>query len=167
MKDGPALNGAFTMYHAIIFCLTARAICRFKLRLRPDGMQAKGERLPKIWIDKSVVQIFADYLAYIFKCAKAYISDTHSVGRHILESGSGVEFVLSHPNGWGGRQQSKMRRAAISAGLVPDTAAGAARIHFVTEGEASLHFCIASGLAGENVQVRVPLTCEGYGYFRC
>ncbi|KAI0734053.1 hypothetical protein C8Q72DRAFT_771544 [Fomitopsis betulina] len=82
----------------------------FKLRLRPDGLQAKGEELPKICIDKSVVQIFADYLAYIFGCAKAYISDTHSVGRQILESGSGVEFVLSHPNGWGGLQQSKMRR---------------------------------------------------------
>ena len=49
-----------------------------------------------------------------------------------------------------------MRRAAISAGLVPDTAAGAARIHFVTEGEASLHFCIASGLAGENIRVSAP-----------
>lgn len=156
MKGGPVLNGTISPVR-LFFGLTVHASYRFKLRLRPEGLQAKGERLPKIWIDKSVVQIFADYLAYIYKCAKAYISDTHSVGRQILESGSGVEFVLSHPNGWGGTQQSRMRRAAVSAGLVPDIAAGAARIHFITEGEASLHFCIASGLAGENIQVRLPL----------
>ena len=116
-------------------------------------MQAKGERLPKIWIDKSVVQIFADYLAYIFQCAKSYISDTNSAGRQILESGTGTEFVLSHPNGWSGKQQSKMRRAAILAGLVADTAVGKAKIHFVSEGEASLHFCVVSGLAGETIKV--------------
>ncbi|KAI0734054.1 hypothetical protein C8Q72DRAFT_927570, partial [Fomitopsis betulina] len=44
------------------------------------------------------------------------------------------------------------RRAAILAGLVPDTAAGKAKIHFVTEGEASFHFCVVSGLAVENLQ---------------
>lgn len=39
-----------------------------------------------------------------------------------------------------------MRRAAILAGLVPDTTAGHARLSFVTEGEASLHFAIHNGL---------------------
>lgn len=156
------------MVHSLLALYTHyvgdNGIClyRFKLRLRPDGLQAKGEELPKICIDKSVVQIFADYLAYIFGCAKAYISDTHSVGRQILESGSGVEFVLSHPNGWGGLQQSKMRRAAILAGLVPDTAAGKAKIHFVTEGEASFHFCVVSGLAVENLQVRASMLWDRF-----
>ncbi|KAH9917533.1 uncharacterized protein B0H18DRAFT_1214541 [Fomitopsis serialis] len=124
----------------------------FKLRLCPEGMQAKGERLPKICIDKSVVQIFADYLAYIYKCAKDYISDSHALGRQVLETGAPIEFVLSHPNGWGGKQQSKMRHAAILAGLVPDMEAGNARICFVSEGEASLHFCIVNGLVGESLK---------------
>ena len=129
------------------------ACLRFKLRLRPEGTQARGERLPEILIDKSVVQIFADYLAYIYRCAKAYISDTNAVGRQIIDSGMGIEFVLSHPNGWSGHQQSKMRRAAILANMVEDTAAGKAKIHFVSEGEASLHFCIITGLAGESIKV--------------
>ncbi|KAI0668088.1 hypothetical protein C8Q78DRAFT_1048352 [Trametes maxima] len=44
-----------------------------------------------------------------------------------------------------------MRQAAVMAGLVPDTPAGHARVHFVTEGEASLNFCIRNGLTDELV----------------
>ncbi|TFY59589.1 hypothetical protein EVJ58_g5686 [Rhodofomes roseus] len=124
----------------------------FKLRLRPGSKGGKGEQLPKILIDKPVVQIFADYLAYLFKCATDFISETHLLGREVLESGVDIEFVLSHPNGWGGQQQAKMRRAATLAGLIPDTEAGHAQLHFVSEGEASLHFCIVNGLAGNVIQ---------------
>ena len=66
--------------------------------------------------------------------------------------------MLSHPNGWEGPQQSKMREAAIRAGLVPKTEAGRSRIHFVSEGEASLHFCLDSGLASEVTEV-CPWLC--------
>lgn len=51
-------------------------------------------------------------------------------------------FILCHPNGWKGAQQGRMREAAIKAGLVPDTKEGRNRVQFVTEGEASLHYCI-------------------------
>ena len=55
--------------------------------------------------------------------------------------GNNIEFILSHPNGWEGQQQSEMRRAAINADLVNANEAPE-RISFVTEGEASLHFCL-------------------------
>jgi molecular chaperone DnaK (HSP70) len=54
--------------------------------------------------------------------------------------------VLSHPNGWEGAQQDKVRQAAILAGVIPDTNDGYSRLLFVTEGEASLHFAIQNGL---------------------
>ncbi|KAJ7113113.1 hypothetical protein C8R44DRAFT_984923 [Mycena epipterygia] len=50
-------------------------------------------------------------------------------------------------------QQSNMRKAAIIAGLVPNTSDGRERIHFVTEGEASLHFCITNGLATDPLRL--------------
>ncbi|KAK0209594.1 hypothetical protein IW262DRAFT_1486534 [Armillaria fumosa] len=53
----------------------------------------------------------------------------------------------SHPNGWEGTQQKKLCRAAVYAGLIPNNDKGQERIHFVTEGEASLHFCIDRGLS--------------------
>jgi len=53
-----------------------------------------------------------------------------------------INFILSHPNGWEGRQQSEMRNAAISAGLVKNEAEALDQVSFVTEGEASLHYCL-------------------------
>ena len=50
-----------------------------------------------------------------------------------------------------------MRQAAVKAGLVPDTAAGRARIAFVTEGEASLHFAIKHGLPVQATKVSSPI----------
>jgi hypothetical protein len=47
-----------------------------------------------------------------------------------------------------------MRQAAVTAGLIPDGAAGQARLFLVTEGEASLHFCIQNGLTNEAIKVR-------------
>ena len=39
-----------------------------------------------------------------------------------------------------------MRKAAVLAKLIPNTEAGLARLSFVTEGEASLHFAVHNGL---------------------
>ena len=46
-----------------------------------------------------------------------------------------------------------MRKAAVLAGLVPDNPSGHFRLSFVTEGEASLHFCIQNGLLAEAMEV--------------
>ena len=77
----------------------------------------------------------------MYESTKQYIRQRQ--GRDMLKSvGNNIEFVLSHPNGWEGKQQSEMRRAAIYAGLV-DANEALERISFVTEGEASLHFCLS------------------------
>lgn len=94
-----------------------------------------------------VVAVFADFYAYLFECTKTFILDTHQNAASIWKSvEDSIEFVLSHPNGWEGSQQSKMREAAIDAGLIPNDDSGHSRVHFVTEGEASLHFCVNQGL---------------------
>ena len=77
----------------------------------------------------------------MYKSTKQYIRERQGDG--IWESvGTNVEFILSHPNGWEGKQQSEMRCAAVSAGLVATASEASERITFVTEGEASLHFCL-------------------------
>lgn len=47
-----------------------------------------------------------------------------------------------------------MRRAAILGGLVADTTAAQDRIQFLTEGEASFHWCIDAGLANDVLKVK-------------
>ncbi|GAW00248.1 protein [Lentinula edodes] len=105
----------------------------FKLHLRP-----KSSKTP-LRIHQQILSLPPD---------KTFIEETLLPdGRSFWESVKDrIVFVLSHPNGWEGRQQSSMRRAAVLAGLAPDSPEGQNRILFVTEGEASLHFCINNGL---------------------
>ena len=116
------------------------------------------EKIPPLPLNKTVVEVFSDFLKYMLFCAKEYIRTTHSNGPQLLATlESETQFVLSHPNGWEGREQEQMRRAAVLACLVPDTPAGHARVTFVTEGEASLHFAIQDGILASAMQVRQHL----------
>ncbi|KAH6912722.1 hypothetical protein BKA70DRAFT_1264772 [Coprinopsis sp. MPI-PUGE-AT-0042] len=125
----------------------------FKLRLRPRTMHLSmnGLSLAPLPARKSPVHIFGDFLSYLYNCTTDFIRDTHANGSALLKSiiPEHLEFVLAHPNGWEGAQQAKMRRAAVYGGLVSDTPEGRAKIRFVTEGEASLHACVLSGLAAD------------------
>lgn len=129
---------------------------RFKLHLRPNTTSAAfvSEKIPPLPKGKAVVDVFADFLGYLHQCARMYIEETHANGADLWRSlETRTEFVLTHPNGWEGGQQGLMRKAAILAGLIPDTDDGRFRLSFVTEGEASLHFCIQSGLTTRAIQV--------------
>jgi len=123
--------------------------------MRPKlGNSSLSADLPPLPKNKSVVDLFGDFMQYLYSCAKTYIQDTHPSGNELWASlEQQIEYVLTHPNGWGGAQQDQMRKAAIIAGLVPETDAGRSRVHFVTEGEASLHFCIQSGLTTQALEV--------------
>ncbi|KAJ8694174.1 hypothetical protein PTI98_009103 [Pleurotus ostreatus] len=126
----------------------------FKLRLRPSTMKLKmnGLRLASLPKHKTAVDVFGDFLGYLFKCTRTFFTDTHANG-HALWTvvQHDLQFVLSHPNGREGAQQTKMRRAIVYGGEIPDTNEGKARIRFVTEGEASLHACV---LAADVLSVR-------------
>ncbi|KAF9524973.1 hypothetical protein CPB83DRAFT_871039 [Crepidotus variabilis] len=127
----------------------------FKLHLRPNTTSTAfvSEKIPPLPKGKAAVDVFADFLGYLHQCARLYIEETHANGADLWRSlETRTEFVLTHPNGWEGGQQGLMRKAAISAGLVPDTDDGRSRLSFVTEGEASLHFCIQSGLTTRAIQ---------------
>lgn len=134
---------------------------RFKLHLRPRTLASEDaikSRVPPLPLRKTVVDVFADFMAYMYACARKYIIETHAAGSGLwLSVEKDIEFILGHPNGWGGNQQAQMRKAAVQGGLVPDEEAGCARVHFVSEGEASLHFCVQSGRATESVKVSVIL----------
>lgn len=148
MNNGPKSNGLLVYLH--FRSLLTTCCRRFKLHLKPKTNTTirVGDQVSMLPPNKSLVEIFADFLEYLFVCSKTFIQET------VLPDGPGfwasvendIKFVLSHPNGWEGAQQSHMRRAAVLAGLVSNDRNDQDRIQFVTEGEASLHFCINSGL---------------------
>lgn len=128
----------------------------WKLHLRPRTMASShvtDQDIPALPRNKTAVQVLADFMHYLHQCAKKYIEESQANGADMLRSVEHTtEFVLSHPNGWEGPQQTQIRNAAIMAGLVPDTPEGRSRIYLVTEGEASLHYCLGSGLAADGFQ---------------
>ncbi|EKM77785.1 hypothetical protein AGABI1DRAFT_121858 [Agaricus bisporus var. burnettii JB137-S8] len=115
----------------------------FKLHLRPKTRATTGisEELPPLPPRKTAIDLFADFFKYMKQCAKKYIEETH---------------LLLAPTygdlGMKCAQQTLMRDAAVKAGLVPATREGRERITFVTEGEASLNFCVDKGLMNESIQ---------------
>lgn len=129
---------------------------RFKLHLRPehlDSQELNRSDFPPLPPGKTVVEVFADFLHYLFDCARKFIIMTiEADGEENLiwdTVKDNIDFILGHPNGWEGLQQEKMRKAAASGGLISDDAEGHARVHFVSEGEASLQFCIGHELITE------------------
>ena len=104
--------------------------------------------------NKTVVDVFADFLRYLMRCAATYIQEREAGGIQLWSSlKDEIHFVLSHPNGWEGKEQSQMRQAVVKAGLVPDNPSGHDRVSFVTEGEASLHFAIEGGILSQAKEV--------------
>ncbi|KAF8695037.1 ATP binding, partial [Rhizoctonia solani] len=115
----------------------------FKLHLHPNDMQAKHElKLDDLPPGVSLRQIYSDFLRYLLKHTKAYFEDRIINGKNIWERHSPtMEVVIAHPNGWGVREQAFLRIAAVDAGFSSSNQA-ASKVRFVTEAEASVHFCI-------------------------
>ena len=115
-------------------------------------------RLPR---RKTIVDIFADMMRYLFDSTKTLFKSSEPNGEIRWDSISkSIELVLTHPNGWGGPQQTQLRNAAVEAGIVSDTPAGHASVHFVTEGEASFSFCATETRVGKNLKVCHPLSTQ-------
>ena len=119
---------------------------RWKLHLRPKHLASSinpNNDLPPLPPGKSAVDVLTDFIKYLFQCAKAYIQE-----RHLAFSWSSIEhsieYIFTHPNGWEGVQQQQYRRAIEHAGLIPSTTEGQSRVHMLTEGEASLHYCVSN-----------------------
>ena len=114
-----------------------------------DQMSAQ---LPK---GKTIVDIFADFMRYLFDSTKELFKASEPNGEIRWNSVSNdIELVLTHPNGWGGPQQTQLRAAAVRAGIVPNSSVGHSSVHFVTEGEASFNFCATHTEAGKTLKVR-------------
>jgi hypothetical protein len=110
--------------------------------------------VPALPPGKTAVTVVADFLRYLFKCTETYIQEKEPNGESLWSSlQNQIDFILTHPNGWEGAQQSLMREAAVMAGLIPDTDEGHSQLCFVTEGEASLHFAVRNGFPKSDMKV--------------
>ena len=110
--------------------------------------------IPRLPRGKTIIDVYADFMGYLFESTKALFKSSEPNGELRWDTISeSIELVLTHPNGWGGLQQTMLRTAAVKACIVPDTPAGHSSVHFVTEGEAGFSFCATRTQAGRNLKV--------------
>ena len=112
---------------------------RWKLQLSPRELPVTAAGLPE---GKSLQDIFADFIRYLFDFAKAFIQEYELMGEQLWEDLKGnIDLVLSRPNGWEGREQEFLRKSVVQASVLTEEEAPF-RVSFVTEGEATLTFCV-------------------------
>ena len=124
--------------------------------LEPAGPPAAlmGYKNTDLPMGKTIIDIFSDFMRYLFKSVKSLFISSDQNGKLRWNSVShNIELVLTYPNAWGGPQQRQLRSAAIQANIIPDTPEGHARVHFVTEGVATFNFCATHTQVGQSLKV--------------
>ncbi|KAL5526738.1 hypothetical protein ACEPAF_8463 [Sanghuangporus sanghuang] len=126
----------------------------FKMYMRPAGMtiDTKGLEISPLPQSMTPTTVMGDFLGYLYSETVKYIRIHHSDSADLLKSVKDrIKFVLSHPNGWAGLPQQRMREAAVLGKLVKDSEEARAKISFVSEGEASALSCLAGGFCPPNL----------------
>ena len=56
---------------------------------------------------KTPVEIFADFLRYLYDCTRKYIREMHTARETVWSTvEDNIDYVITHPNGWEGFQQA-------------------------------------------------------------
>jgi hypothetical protein len=127
----------------------------FKTPGFPDNTSQNCQALPP---GISLIQIYSDFLSYLLKHTQAFVERRILLGRHMWEKyNSTMQITIAHPNGWGTPEQDFLRKAIVNTGFVSEDSASN-QVHFVTEAEASVHYCLHHSNLNRKLQVRV----EGY-----
>ncbi|CAE6421660.1 unnamed protein product [Rhizoctonia solani] len=115
----------------------------FKLHLHPKDLRAKHKlALDPLPCGVNLSTIYADFLRYLLEHTRECFETTIINGPEVWRIHSrNMEVVIAHPNGWGVREQVFLRTSSVVAGFtLAENALD--HVHFVTEAEASVHFCI-------------------------
>ncbi|CCO34430.1 Heat shock 70 kDa protein 12A [Rhizoctonia solani AG-1 IB] len=118
----------------------------FKLHLHPEAMKNKHNlRAQPLPAGVSLMSIYTDFMVYLLKHTKDFFESRIIDGQKVWEDHhKDMTIVLAHPNGWGVKEQNFLRQAAIAANYVSSSKA-ISQIRFVSEAEASVHFCMFHG----------------------
>ncbi|KDQ12473.1 hypothetical protein BOTBODRAFT_176413 [Botryobasidium botryosum FD-172 SS1] len=138
----------------------------FKLHAHPKSMRTRDNlTLDPLPFDVPLEKIYSDFMRYLYDQTRQFFQQRIIDGEKVwTKHESSIQFVIAHPNGWGILEQALLRRAAISAGLIPPDLASRERIQFVTEGEASVHYVLVNTDLQSHMKPGVELiVCDAGG----
>ncbi|KAF8593088.1 hypothetical protein BDV93DRAFT_590102 [Ceratobasidium sp. AG-I] len=114
----------------------------FKHHLHPSAMVAehKLNPPPALPYDVPLEEVYTDFMTYLLENTKSFFERKVLGGKTLwAKLYPTMQVILAHPNGWGTPEQGFLRQAARRAGM----ASSDSLITFVTEAEASVHFCLS------------------------
>ncbi|KEP48820.1 putative heat shock 70 kDa protein 12A [Rhizoctonia solani 123E] len=133
----------------------------FKLHLQPKDLRKADMKMEPLPPGITLAQIYSDFLGYLLKHTKAFVEKRMARGKEVWEKHKPtMEVVIAHPNGWDTPEQDFLRKAAIDSGFVDSES----QVQFVTEAEASVHYCIHHSNLSSKLQVGTNLAvCDAGG----
>lgn len=129
-----------------------------QLHLHPDSMKISDLpprydnnsnvsppiEIPQLPRGVTISHVYADFFRYLLSSTRNFFETSTPNGSTIWNRlKSEIYFVFCTPNAWDISQQLFMRDAAILGGLLASEEEADLRLHFVTEGEASVHYALA------------------------
>ncbi|KDQ12481.1 hypothetical protein BOTBODRAFT_161662 [Botryobasidium botryosum FD-172 SS1] len=137
----------------------------WKLHLHPSTMKAElNIQVKPLPPDVSVEKIYADFIGYLYGQTRIYFYDHIIDGERVWKAQkTSIDFVVAHPNGWGLKEQTLIRNAAIAANLVSSEKVAREKIKFVSEAEASVHFVIQNADLKNRLEVAELVVCDAGG----
>ncbi|KAG9080112.1 hypothetical protein FRC06_007071, partial [Ceratobasidium sp. 370] len=115
----------------------------FKLHLHPEAMKQKHNlKVQPLPTGITLEKIYTDFMVYLMKHTQEFFESRIIDGRKVwADLHQDMTIVIAHPNGWTIKEQNFLRKAAVAAKYTSEAKAHA-QIHFVSEAEVSVHFCM-------------------------
>ncbi|QRV90330.1 heat shock protein 70 kDa 12A [Ceratobasidium sp. AG-Ba] len=114
----------------------------FKLQMHPPNMlQGRNfnnlEELPQ---GLKIENVYADMIGYMLNHTRDFFNGRTSAVRW-EQLAPNMTLVIAHPNGWGLKEQDRLRHAVALSGIMSEAEAQN-RVCFVSEAEASVHYVL-------------------------
>jgi hypothetical protein len=123
------------------------------MNLARYGKLANPQNISALPAGVPLSQVYADFLRYLLQHTQQFFEDSIFEGKAIWQNHKpNMDLIIAHPNGWGIREQTFLRTAAVAAGFT-STDKALKQVHFVTEAEASVHFCMYYTTLGSQLKV--------------
>lgn len=116
---------------------------RFKLHLYPPNFLTKRNLvLDPLPSRVPLHQIYSDFLGYLLEIIRERFGTSITRGTKVWQDYyHNMEVVIGYPSGYGTRELEFLRSAVVDAGFTTSDKARS-HVHFVTEAEASVYFCL-------------------------
>ncbi|KAG8791883.1 hypothetical protein FRC12_007871 [Ceratobasidium sp. 428] len=114
----------------------------FKLQMHPPEMiqDQKFNHLEGLPQGLTIEKVYADMIRYLLGHTKDFFNQRQGAGKW-EQLAPTMSLVIAHPNGWGLKEQERLRYAVGLSGIMNEADAKR-RVFFVPEAEAAVHYVL-------------------------